>query len=185
MKVKPLPLVEFLDECFEYEASTGKLYWKRRPLEHFERPREFPAYSAQRECKRWNTRYAGQEVGVPSDDGHLHVRLQGTSYFVHRVIWKLVTRMEPPELLDHRDQIPDNNRFRNLRPASESQNQINRSNGWGAAKARGIRFQRGRWYARVHKNRECIHVGGFATKEEAVAARSVELKRLYGEFAPT
>lgn len=43
----------------------------------------------------------------------------------------------------------------------------------GASGARGVGFRSryGTWYARVHRGDKAIHIGTFATKEEAIAAR--------------
>jgi hypothetical protein len=52
MKIIPLPSLEYLQECFEYNRDTGELFWKVRPLHHFIDDRAW---------KSCNTRYAGKK----------------------------------------------------------------------------------------------------------------------------
>lgn len=183
MKVKPLPPTEVLQERLAYDPTSGKVFWKPRPVEHFEREREYPAYSADRECKRWNTRYAGKEAGNLSDEGYLTVRLSGSSYKLHRIIWKLETGVEPPEVLDHKDRDRANNRWNNLRPSNDSANQMNKA-GWGnTCDQIGVRVRNGRWQARIHKNGTSYDLGWFASQAEATTAYKAKAAELYGEFA--
>lgn len=165
-----IPEQKFLRECLRYDRSTGKLFWRKRPAHHFVHVREY---------RRWNTRYAGLEAFVHVTKwGHRRGRLDGVSYLAHRIIWKLVTGKEPPDVIDHRDRDGQNNRWRNLRKATTPQNCINGSR-------QGVHVQRGRWRARVTgKAGERIHVGYFSSKEEALIARRNKNAELHGKFAP-
>lgn len=168
--IKKLPPVEVLRECFRYERSTGKLFWRRRPLRHFKNA----AWG-----RHWNCRWAGKEAASPSTSGHLTLRIFGVSYKVHRVIWKMVRGTEPPLMLDHRDRKPSSNRDFNLRPTSYAQNTINRNKQAGLKRARN-----GAWEARINKDKKYVHLGTFKSKAKAIAARRQAAVELYGEFAP-
>lgn len=183
--IKPLPSAEFLHECFIYEESTGLLFWKKRPLTHFEREREFPEYSVERECKRWNTRYAGTEAFGTIDpvEGYKSGNLYKVTYKAHRVIWKMKTDAEPPDVIDHEDRNRVNNRWGNLRSSDESKNQMNKK-GWGAtSKHIGVRQRNGRWQARIHRDGKAFDLGWHDSEALAVAAYTAKAKELYGEFA--
>lgn len=166
-----LPSMKLLCECFLYERDTGKLFWKARPLKHF---------GSIRSQRRWNTRYAGKEAFTTANihgykTGAVYKRL----YLAHRIIWKLVTSREPV-LLDHIDRDTGNNRFENLRQATNGQNQLNRR----GAENRGVHLMAsGKWLASVQKDRQYFLVGTFETFEKAKAARRAKMRELFGEFA--
>jgi hypothetical protein len=165
-----LPSVEFLKECFRYERSTGKLFWRKRPARHFVNTKEW---------RRWNTRYAGAEAfPQTTNDGHKRGRLSGHSILAHRVVWKIVTGKEPPDIIDHKDRDEANNRWKNLRAASTTQNCINGSRS-------GVHQRKnGKWRARVTFGGKRLHVGDFNSEVEAVAMRALKNRELHGEFAP-
>lgn len=60
--------------------------------------------------------------------GHCQIGISGRLYYIHRLIWVLHFGNIPNALVvDHRDNNPRNNRLENLRLATHSQNQMNRS----------------------------------------------------------
>lgn len=175
--IRKLPPLEYLKECFRYDRRTGLLFWKKRPLKHF---------SDRKSQRWWNSNFAGMEaLGSICTSGHKRGFLDGKSCAAHRVVWKLVTGKEPPDVIDHIDRDPINNRWGNLREATNSQNFINRTRGWGISGHPGLRVgYGGRWEARIHKDKKYIHIGTFASKTEALAARKRVEKELYGAFSP-
>jgi hypothetical protein len=103
-------------------------------------------------------------------------------YQAHRIIWKWVTGEDPPWEIDHKDQDRANNRWVNLRRATDSEQQWNRglrksnTSGW-----RGVHWQR-KWKAAILVNGVRRYLGRFATAEEASAAYEVAARKLHGEF---
>ena len=173
---KQIPPVKYLRECFTYDRLTGLLFWKKRPRLHF---------ASDRECKRWNARYAGSAAFTfITPKGYRFGSIDKSTYFAHRVVWKLVTGKEPPIIMDHVNRSPADNRFENLRFASFSSNQINRTKVWSYSGLTGIRVSGKKWNARIHKDGKCFDLGTFATKELAFQARKQAEKDLYGEFMP-
>lgn len=166
-----LPSLEFLRECFLYEAGTGKLFWKRRPKHHFD--------TAARQ-KSFNTKYAGKECFRADDRGYRGGTLYGQGMYTHRIVWKLMTGKEPPPIVDHADRDKSNNRWGNLRAATIAQNAVN------TRKTAGVCFDRsrGKWMAYTKIKRRMINIGRFDTKREALAARRAKIVDLHGEFAP-
>lgn len=125
---KPLPPIEFLEECFEYNPDTGLLKWRVRPEHHFpDKPAEF---------LRWNNRFAGTPVGTknPTIRGD-HARLQFDLLYQgkrcvianHIVIFALMKVDVPCHLeVDHINGDGWDNRWANLRLASRQDNCRNR-----------------------------------------------------------
>lgn len=96
------------------------------------------------------------------------------------MIWKLVTGEDPTAIIDHKDRDSRNNRWRNLREATKSQNNIN------STVKLGVTFDRARnkWQAYVKVRGKNRHLGRFDTKIEALTIRAKTARELYGEFAP-
>ena len=113
--IKLLPAKKYLLECVIYSEHTGLLTWKRRPLCHFRDERQY---------KSWNKRFEGKQAFATSstEGGYLCGKLNGRTLLAHRVAWKIMTSKEPPSLIDHEDTSGSNNRWKNLRDATFSQN---------------------------------------------------------------
>ena len=173
MRLK-LPSTEYLRRCLRYNKRTGVLTWRKRPREHF---------VSNRGWNRWNSRYAGREAfTATSKKGHRSGAIDKRLYQAHRVIWKMVTGKDPVELIDHKDLCGSNNRWRNLREASNGQNRIN-SHQRKNNPRHGVRFQKGRWVAYNSVNGKHKHIGCFGTEAEAISARRVSDAEQYGEFS--
>lgn len=172
MIVKPilLPSQEYLAECLRYDPSSGKLFWKERPLSHFKHPGT---------GRYWNRRHAGTEAfATPAEWGYLRGNLNKRAYLAHRIVWKLVRGTEPPDIVDHRDGIPTNNRDENLREATNAQNCSN-------GKRKGYYFDAGKgyWVAHVSIGGKKTAVAYCKTEQDAAAARKEAAEKHYGEFA--
>jgi hypothetical protein len=173
---KLLPPANVLREALLYEPNTGKLYWRKRPDDHF------PTRAA---AKKWNGKFAGKEAFTCLDFGYRVGSVFNTRYKAHRIIWKIVTGNEPPPILDHRDKKRYNNRWGNIRAATAVQNLINKSVTNNKSGHIGIRESAcGNWEARITKDGRLIHLGTHYSKEEAIEARRKAASEMYGEFAP-
>lgn len=89
------------------------------------------------------------------------------------------------EYVDHIDGNGLNNQRVNLRLATHAQNSRNRRRHIVRTPAKGVRFRKGRWEARIGFNYKIIHIGCFGTFEEAVKAYDTMAISLYGDFALT
>lgn len=99
-----LPL-DYLEALFEYR--DGELYWK---------------------VKKKKNSNIGDKAGSKSID-YCHIKIDGTYYKTHRVIYQLLNGLEqldPAIVVDHIDHDSFNNRIENLRAASGSSNQWNK-----------------------------------------------------------
>ena len=118
-KAKDIPYTqEELKELFDYNPETGELVWKSRGVEMF--PDE-------RACKSWNTKYAGKRAGRDSPrnlrrNGYSPrcLRLLGSGYLEHRIIWMWWYGEQPPEEIDHKNRDARDNRIDNLREGHDN-----------------------------------------------------------------
>lgn len=147
---------------FDYNPLTGKLFHK------FSHGRAI----------------AGNEVGWIDDKGYYRTKDQGTTYFVHRIIW-LIVYGEWPDEIDHRDGDPGNNRIDNLRSATRTQNLGNCNSRLGVSGTKGVYpiSNGSKWTATIGFGGQRFHLGNFDTIEEAAVAYRKAADRLYGEFA--
>src|SRR4249920_2030305 len=152
--IRTLPSVEYLRELFEYSYETGELRWKRRPREHFAHDQSYG---------RWNTLFAGKPAGH-FDKGYGRISIDAIDYKAHRIVWKLVYGEEPPEMIDHRDGNPSNNRLNNIRVTTYDgqawNRKMKRNNISGY---QGVSRDRGRWKARLGRD----YLGMFSSAKEA------------------
>jgi hypothetical protein len=174
---KKLPDHSTLKRLLEYSTISGKLYWKHRSVSEFQTGNKF---SAEANCARWNTRFAGKEAftaverrrGEPR--GHKVGILHGVRYKAHRVIWKLINGVEPLSI-DHIDGNPENNRLDNLRSVKHQDNTKNqRIRATNTSGVNGVRWDKARnkWLAKGREGNKHFYLGRFDSFQDACEARA-------------
>jgi hypothetical protein len=162
---KALPPVEVLRDLLRYDSDTGQLYWRHR------------------RSGVSTTRPAGH---LNKSNNRVQLMIDRVSFQVHRVVWAMVTGEDPGDLtIDHIDRDPSNNRFENLRLATARQQVQNRA-GWNRYGLKGVRLslsERNPWRAQIAHNGQSIHLGNYATAEEAHDAYQRAAAQICGEFA--
>ena len=91
-----------------------------------------------------------------------------------------------PESVDHIDRDRSNNKIENLRAATSTQNQGNRSlNKTNTSGFRGVGWHKkyNKWVARISINGKLKNIGQFNCIEDAKAAYRKEAIAHFGEFA--
>lgn len=163
----PLPPVEYLRECFAYNPVSGKVTWQHRPERHF----GSAGIAAQRNA------LAGRAVCHIGAAGYIRVKLDRTTYLLHRIIWAIHSGKFDEELeIDHINGNRLDNRFDNLRLATHTENNRNRSvNSNNKLGIRGVYWHATaqKYYAYVGFNGRREHLGSFdsvATAEQVVKA---------------
>jgi len=126
----------------------------------------------------------GSIAGGPSSWG-LRIMVCGTHYASHRLAWLYMTGSFPADQIDHINRNPRDNRFCNLREATQSQNQQN----CGLRRDNTTGFKGGCWrkaskkfeaYS-CHKGKR-KYIGLYNTALEASEAYEVYAKEHFGEF---
>jgi hypothetical protein len=188
MAVMPLPPAEVLRQLLRYEPITGKIFWLERGPEMI-RPRKGrwgTPISTEVSARMWNCKHAGTEAFCHTrKDGYLGGTVAGKQALAHRIAWCLHYGEPPKGTIDHINGDRADNRIANLRDCPMSVNAKNLSlrkdNKYGVA---GIRFRKRsdserHWLATIKVDGKSIHLGSFATLEEATRARR-EAERQYG-----
>lgn len=171
-----LPDKQLLEECFEYDADTGVLTWRVRPLSHFKNAHGMNTF---------NAKYAGQVAGHHAKTGYMTVAINSRPYLAHRIIWKLITGIDPDGEIDHRNHDKRGNQWANLREATHQQNTFNRP-ARSSTGVKGVSWDRKRqkFAAHIRLEGRTKFLGRFPTIEDAGAAYREVALRHQGEFAP-
>lgn len=159
VRCKPLPSQDLLKALLDYNPENGVLTWL---------PRSRAMFTSDRIWRSWNTRYSGQRAFTSvNQNGYFQGVILGAHYLAHRVIWKWVQGHDPDQV-DHEEGRRRDNRWVNLRDATDLMNQrnkaISRNNSSGVM---GVDQVKGRWRARISG---CV-LGTFDTLEEATLIR--------------
>ncbi len=97
---------------------------------------------------------------------------------------RLILGAQPDQLVDHRDHDGLNNRRKNLRLATHTQNSVNRRTQPGR-NLKGAFPHRQKWCARIKIAGRSVHIGSFDTEAAAHEAYLVRVAAEHGEFAPS
>ena len=184
MAKRQLPSPEVVRQLLTYEPETGSLFWKKRTPEWFADDGFHPA---ERQCRQWNSRHAGEKAFTPINSRGYHTgAIFGKMLLAHRVAWVIAHGRWPEHFLDHINGIRSDNRLSNLREATHAEN--SRNSGMQANNTSGFRGVRldaryGRWQARITVNQRQKHLGYFDSAEDAAEAYASGARRYHGEFA--
>ncbi len=118
--------------------------------------------------------------------GYEFVSVDGKHYKKHRIIFALANGCWPEKDIDHINGDRSDNRLKNLREATRSQNNANAklySNNTSGHK--GVSYSKSlrKWHSYISFNNQRTHLGYFATAEEAARVRRLEAAKLHGKFA--
>lgn len=146
-KEKKMPTQQRLKELLIYNKWTGEFFWKPRTG-----------------CR------TNIPLGSDNGNGYMRITVDGVSYYAHRLAWIYENGDFTKEHIDHIDGDRSNNKILNLRPATPSENQLNRHGAQVNSKSGeiGVSWHKkaGKW--QVFKSKK--YLGLFDSIDGAVAA---------------
>jgi len=149
-------------ELLAYNPDTGVLSWK---------------------VTRGSRAQCGSAAGASDARGYLCVGIDGVDYKVHRVAW-LIQYGQWPDIIDHINGVPSDNRACNLRSGSQANNAKNSApHSDAAAPYKGIYRANDKWAAGIFSDGVKHYLGVFDTAEEAHAAYCGAARVLHKQFA--
>lgn len=128
---------------------------------------------------------AGSKGSVASN-GALVIRINRVLYYAHRLAWLYMTGNWPSGQVDHRDGNPLNNRWSNLRIATQSLNNANaKLRRDSTSGLKGVTFHKRakKWCAQIQWRGRHIYLGLFQSKTAAHNAYMKKATCLFGEYA--
>jgi len=180
MAKKPLLSPEELRQLLRYDPETGKLYWLERG------PEWFPEYDRERCWRRWNTRWSGREAFTSRNGcGYFTGSLLDQPHRAHRVAWAIYHGAWPQGEIDHINGDRSDNRIENLRDVPKLVNSMNAARpAHNTSGSVGVHWYKknNKWSAAITVEQRQIHLGYFANKDDAIAARRSAEER-YGFHA--
>lgn len=146
-----------LRELLAYDPATGLFTW---------------AANHGTKCR------AGEVAGSDHGKGYIQIQLDGRNYLAHRLAWLYVTGEWPSHGVDHKHGNRSDNRWDELRAATNSQNQQNlrKARSRSLTGLLGVSRNGKRWKSNITLNGVQKHIGTFDTPEQAHAAY-IEVKR--------
>jgi hypothetical protein len=166
---------EMLRAVLRYEPETGRLFWLDRTVDMVSGMVSNP----EAWCASWNSTHSGREaLTVRGKDGYLGGRALQRRFQAHRVAWAIACGAWPDQI-DHINGVRDDNRLVNLRDVSVVENRRNarlyKRNTSGVS---GVRLRGSRWEVEIGVGGRNAHLGSFADKDEAIAARRAAEARM-------
>lgn len=173
---------ETVRQLLAYDPETGVLTWKPRTPDMFSRN----GRSQEWKCRNWNSRHAGKRAGCVDKSQYTKIRFYGGLFYAHRLAWVIVHGVWPEANLDHKHGVNSGDRLSNLRPATQAENMQNRcASKRNSSGYLGVSWSISskKWTARIRANGKYLHLGLFATAEEAAEAY-LSAKRKFHAFQP-
>ncbi|MGY6240578.1 HNH endonuclease (plasmid) [Burkholderia ambifaria] len=159
---------EFYRFLFSYDPDTGVLIRKK----------ERSGKHGFKDCNR--------VVSTRGTKGYLSTNVCGRNRRAHRIIWEMYFNEDSPEIIDHENHVPDDNRLTNLRATTLCGNNQNaRRKPGNTCPYRGVRYERhiGKYRAQITVGGKYINLG-FHTDPAVCAHRYNRAAiELHGEFA--
>lgn len=139
-----------LKELLHYEYETGVFSW----------------IATKKNAK------AGKAAGTIMKDGYVRIKVDGTGYLAHRLVWLYVEGYFPENKLDHINRDRKDNRRENLREASHQCNMRNRglfkNNKTGIT---GVVFRGNKYTALIRLSGKANNLGKYNNVLDAAKAR--------------
>jgi hypothetical protein len=153
-----------LHELIEYQPNTGIFTWRVN--------------------RRGRGGRKGERAGTLRRDGRWQICIDGKLYMANALAVLWMTGRWPRRLVDHRNCIKGDDRWRNLREANYSQNGAN-SHARTNVGTKGVTWDRarGKYAARIKVNYRTINLGRFDRADHAHAAYVAAAEKHFGEFA--
>lgn len=161
--------VEYVRSILDYDRETGIFVWRAREGEDL-----------------WNKQFAGKRAGTINNRGYRRLKIKDKPITEHRLAWFYVYGIWPSDQIDHINREKSDNRIRNLRVVTNSENMLNLPPRKLGPETLGVYYHR-RDNAYIASLQVCgkpVKLGRFKTFEEARAARVAAEIKYFGQPSP-
>jgi len=163
--MKTLPPQKLLLDILSYDPETGILTWKKCPRIYFKTDWAW---------KSWNSKFANSTAGNKEKNGYIRIAIKDESYKAHRLIAVMIGENISESEIDHINHDRSDNRWGNLRIVSHPENGKNQAPSKNNKSGfNGVSWSKisDKWRAYINVGPKQIHLGCFAMKSDAIAAR--------------
>ena len=148
------------------EYKNGDLFWK---------------------VDRGSQKVQGKKAGTKLPTGHVVVRIRelGGAIYAHRIVFYLINGYVP-NMIDHVNNNPSDNRIENLRVCTRSENYMNKgAHRNSKSRIKNVYFNKrlNTWYVQLKAGGRVFYVGCLKTVEEAKAVAFALREKHHGQFA--
>lgn len=157
--------LEELKSILEYDPNTGEFFWLVCPYNM--------------------VKLVGTQAGSVYKNGYRYIQINGLDYRAGRLAWFYMTGEDPIDFVEHENRDRDDNRWSNLRKATNSQNQANAKWSTNTSGFKGVSWQpsRGKWIAKITVNGLSKNLGRYDSIVDAAKAYRQAAIEAWGEFA--
>lgn len=156
---------DYLKEYLNYDPETGIFKWIK--------------------VKFKSQINLGQVAGFITSQGYRIIRMKSRNYLAHRLAWLYMTGEWPENYIDHINHIKDDNRFINLRKATNQENQFNaKLSIKNKSGYKGVCFHKRHnvFIAQAAYNKKTHFLGYYNSADMAYQAYLLFTKSKHGEF---
>ena len=157
-----------LRQVLHYEPGAGVFTWLLRDNARFDKV------------------LVGTQAGSVSKKGYRQIKIDGVLHRSGRLAWLYMTGVWPVAQVDHSNLLRDDDRWDNLRDATQPQqsaNQGRRADNTSGFKGVSWAIATSRWKAQVSINGKRVYLGCFDTPEMAYAAYCAAVAKHFGQYA--
>lgn len=155
---------DFVRSILAYDPLTGAFAWR---------------------ADRGRKIKAGTSAGCVDGAGYVIIKIERSIYKASRLAWLIMTGFWPQNLVDHHNCDRSDNRWSNLRAATFDENSRNRAKSVSSKTGyKGVTIAPyGRFKATIRVNGQNLHLGYYATPEDAHTAYVTAANKHYQNFA--
>lgn len=127
----------------------------------------------------------GESPGWKNDAGYICFSVKGKKYRSHQLAFLYMEGALPKGQIDHINRIRDDNRWCNLRPATQTEQNANckvRKNNTSGYRGIYWREDRGYYVAQIVLGGQHTYIGSFPLLKDAVEAYNAKSLELFGDF---
>lgn len=169
--------LDYVLSILNYDEFSGIFKWKHRPINHFTSSKAWAC---------WNARYAGTNAGNKNQNGYIQIKIDKKLYKAHRLAMLIATGIMPEDEVDHIDGDKSNNKISNLRRATKSQNNHNRTaykTNSSGLKCVSWKHSTKKYFAYIVINNKSKHLGYFDCPAAASFAYQIAADVRSNDFA--